>query len=77
MEELDVVVKNVKDKILLKKTNAKLFEKLRTFYEEIERYKEYGEEDVVETKKSDSDTERMVAAIKNLESFAKGPLMIG
>jgi DNA-binding NtrC family response regulator len=77
MEELDVVVKNVKDKILLKKTNAKLFEKLRTFYEEIERYKEYGEEDVVETKKSDSDTERMVAAMKNLESFAKGPLMIG
>jgi DNA-binding NtrC family response regulator len=77
MEELDVVVKNVKDKILLKKTNAKLFAKLRTFYEEIERYKEDGEPDVVETRESNSDTERIVAAIKNLESFAKGPLMIG
>jgi DNA-binding NtrC family response regulator len=77
MEELDVVVKNVKDKILLKKTNAKLFEKLRTFYEEIERYKVYGEAEAVETKESNSDTERIVAAIKNLESFAKGPLMIG
>jgi DNA-binding NtrC family response regulator len=78
MEELDVVVKNVKDKILLKKMNAELFEKLRSFYEEIERYKEHSESEYVEeSKDSDSDTEKIVASIKNLESFAKGPLMIG
>jgi DNA-binding NtrC family response regulator len=80
MEELDVVVKNVRDKISLKKTNVELFEKLRNFYEEIERYKDHNEQEcsAAETQKSQrSDTERMVAAIKNLEGFAKGPLMIG
>ena len=81
MDELDVVVKNVKDKILLKKTNAELFEKLKTFYEEIERYKEHTESESSEETKcsesSESDTERIVAAIKNMETLAKGPLMIG
>jgi DNA-binding NtrC family response regulator len=78
MEELEVVVKNVKDKIFLKKTNVKLFEKLRTFYNEIERYKQHSEsEGVVEAKGYGSDTEKIVAAIKNLENFLKEPLMVG
>ncbi len=82
VEELDVVVKNIKDKIILKKININLFGKLKTFYEEIERYKEHTEsassvESFEETKGSESDTERIVAAIKNMESLTKGPLMIG
>ena len=78
MEELDVVVKNVKDKILLKKMNAELFDKLRSFYEEIERYGGHNEpEHPAENKDSESDTEKIVASIKSLQGFSKGPLMIG
>jgi DNA-binding NtrC family response regulator len=37
MEELKVVIKNARDKILLKKVNTRLFEKLSYFYEELEK----------------------------------------
>jgi DNA-binding NtrC family response regulator len=40
MEELKVVVKNAKDKIALKKVNARLFDKLTRFYEELARYRQ-------------------------------------
>jgi DNA-binding NtrC family response regulator len=40
MDELKVVVKNAKDKIGLKKLNTELLGKLKSFYDEIERYKQ-------------------------------------
>jgi DNA-binding NtrC family response regulator len=41
IEELKVVIKNAQDKIALKKTNEQLFEKLRSFYLEVSRYKKW------------------------------------
>ena len=41
IEELKVVIKNVKDKIALKKANKQLFEKLKSFYFEISRYRKW------------------------------------
>ena len=40
MEELKVVVKNARDKIALKNVNARLFDKLTRFYEELARYRQ-------------------------------------
>ena len=77
VEELGVVVKNVKDKVLLKKANMELFKKLGTFYEELERYRPHEEsETIAERKDPGTDTEKIVATIKNLENMVKGPLMI-
>ncbi len=45
MEELSVVVKNVREKVRLKKLNAQLFETLKGFYDEIERYRKKSEDD--------------------------------
>jgi hypothetical protein len=39
MEELKIVVENARDKIMLKKANARLFEKLTRFYERLARYR--------------------------------------
>lgn len=39
LDELRVAVKNACDKIMLKKTNRELLEKLKGFHEEIDRYK--------------------------------------
>lgn len=41
IEELTVVIKNARDKILLKKANKQLFDKLKGFYGEISRYKQW------------------------------------
>ena len=41
IEELKVVIKNVKDKIMLKKANRQLFDKLKSFYFEISRYRKW------------------------------------
>ncbi len=41
IEELKVVIKNAKDKIVLKKANKQLFDKLRSFYFEISRYRKW------------------------------------
>jgi DNA-binding NtrC family response regulator len=38
VEELKVAVKNVREKVILTKTNKRLMEKLRSFYDEIDRY---------------------------------------
>ncbi len=78
MEELKVVVKNAKDKIFLVKTNRELFRKLKKFYDEIERYKQYEKS---ETKteviyEPVNDTEKIVTEIKKLENLVKGRLMI-
>ncbi len=41
IEELKVVIKNAKDKIVLKKANKQLFDKLKSFYFEISRYRKW------------------------------------
>jgi DNA-binding NtrC family response regulator len=41
IEELKVVIKNAKDKIALKKANKQLFDKLKSFYFEISRYRKW------------------------------------
>ena len=41
IEELKVVIKNAQDKIMLTKANRQLFEKLKSFYSEISRYKRW------------------------------------
>jgi DNA-binding NtrC family response regulator len=47
IEELSVVIKNVQDKITLKKTNKQLFDKLKSFYSEVSKYKKWlGDEDM-------------------------------
>ncbi len=86
MEELKVVVKNVREKIRLKKLNAQLYETLRGFYGEIERYrqktidaigdKENREEPTETVLDSVGDTEKIVQEIRNLERLRKGRLLI-
>ncbi len=41
IEELKVVIKNAKDKITLQKANKQLFDKLKSFYFEISRYRKW------------------------------------
>lgn len=45
IEELRVVIKNVRDKIDLKKANKQLFDKLKSFYFEMSRYRKWLDED--------------------------------
>lgn len=81
IEELKVVVKNAKDKILLKKKNAELVKKLKGFYDEIERYKQHdrletNSETNTEINKVGNNTEKIVAEIRKLGNLVKGRLMI-
>ena len=86
MEELKVVVKNVREKVRLKKLNAQLYETLKSFYGEIERYrqktvgvianKDNKEEPTEAVLESVGDTEKIVQEIKNLERLRKGRLLI-
>ena len=81
MEELQVVVKNAREKIALKKLNAKLIQTLQSFYDEMERYRgkkpeEREERDEPANGRKSSDTEQMVAEIRNLEKLRKGRLLI-
>lgn len=41
IEELKVVIKNARDKITLQKANKQLFDKLKSFYFEISRYRKW------------------------------------
>jgi len=81
MEELQVVVKNARDKISLKKLNAKLVQTLQSFYDEMERYRgkkpeeREGRDEPANGKRA-SDTEQIVAEIRNLEKLRKGRLLI-
>lgn len=81
MEELQVVVKNVRDKIMLKKLNAKLLQTLQGFYDEMERYRQKkpeapaGVEGPVNGEQA-SDTEKIVSEIRDLEKLRKGRLLI-
>jgi DNA-binding NtrC family response regulator len=82
MEELKVVVKNVREKVRLKKLNTQLFDTLKSFYGEIERYRKNSEGDTVQKEPvetvfaSISDTEKIVKEIKNFEKLKKGRLLI-
>ncbi len=75
MEELRVVVKNAKDKIMLKKMNAQLFKKLASFYEELEKYKQ-NEAKVEPVEPPGDDTERIINEIIKLEKLRKGRFLI-
>ncbi|MCX8022939.1 MAG: response regulator [Syntrophorhabdaceae bacterium] len=87
MEELKIAVRNAKDKITLKKANLELYSRLRSFYDEIERYRRHErnpsrkdrdimEKNIEEQTIGGIDTERIVTEIKNLERLVKGRLMI-
>ena len=83
MEELMVVVKNVREKVRLKKLNTQLYDTLKSFYDEIERYRQKSESDAVNKEpketvlESISDTEKIVKEIENFEKLKKGRLLIG
>jgi DNA-binding NtrC family response regulator len=66
VEELKVAVRNVRDKVILKKKNKALMEKLRSFYEEIDRYK---------YTKVTSWTEKIIKEIENLNRLRKEGLL--
>jgi DNA-binding NtrC family response regulator len=82
MEELKVVVKNVREKIRLKKLNTQLLDTLKSFYDEIERYRQKSKDDTVNEEQEEtvlesiSDTEKIVKEIKNFEKLKKGRLLI-
>jgi DNA-binding NtrC family response regulator len=78
MEELKVVVKNARDKIKLKKINARLFEQLKSFYNEIERYRQQtGDAETFNAEGEDpNNTEKLVSEIRNLEKLRKSRLFI-
>jgi DNA-binding NtrC family response regulator len=66
VEELKVAVRNVRDKVILKKKNKLLMEKLRSFYEEIDRYK---------YTKVTSWTEKIIKEIENLNRLRQEGLL--
>ncbi len=66
VDELQVAVRNVKDKVFLKKKNEALMEKLRSFYDEIDRYK---------YTKVTSWTEKIVTEIDNLNRLRREGLL--
>jgi YesN/AraC family two-component response regulator len=81
MEELQVVVKNARDKVMLKKLNAKLVQTLQSFYDEMERYRRKKPEEPEDrgepmNGRPVSDTEQIVVEIRNLERLRKGRLLI-
>jgi len=77
MEELKVAIKNAKEKIILKRANEELLGKIKTFYSEIERYRQ-NDKDVPELKNVEKvyDTENLVDKIKFLEKLTRSRLMI-
>lgn len=77
IEELKVAIKNAKEKIMLKKTNKELVEKLKSFYSELDRYRQL-EKEPTEQKSGEEKygTERLVEEIKRLEKLIKTRLMI-
>jgi two-component system response regulator PilR (NtrC family) len=47
IEELKVVIKNARDKITLQKANKQLFDKLKSFYFEISRYRKWLDDEQI------------------------------
>ena len=80
MEELKVTIKNAKEKIILKRANEELLDKLKRFHSEIEKYKKYDAEKNTSAESVDEEqktnTERSVDSIKYLGRLSKNRLMI-
>jgi DNA-binding NtrC family response regulator len=82
MEELKVVVKNAKDKVMLKKMNIELLKKLKGFYEEVDKFKKGVKaettdvESLEELEALEKNSEKVLKEIKGLESLKKGRLLI-
>ncbi|HOJ43631.1 MAG TPA: response regulator [Syntrophorhabdaceae bacterium] len=77
IEELKVATKNAKEKIALKKTNQELLDKLKSFYSELERYRQIEKKtDEQKSGEQDFGTEKIVEEIKRLERLIKTRLMI-
>ena len=82
MEELHVVVKNAREKVGLKKLNARLVQTLQSFYDEMDRYRKKKPDEIeprdtsAADAKQENDTERIVAEIRDLERLKKGRLLI-
>jgi hypothetical protein len=68
--------------VRLKRLNTQLFDTLKSFYGEIERYRKISEGDTVQNEPEEtvfasiSDTERIVKEIKNFEKLKKSRLLI-
>ncbi len=77
MEELKVVVKNVREKVRLKKLNAQLYDALKNFNDEIDKYRHQSGDCVVDNEpkevifQSISSAEKIVKEIKNFEKVRK------
>ena len=72
MEELKVAVKNVRDKVRLKKLNMALVMKLKSLYDEIERYKnKAGTVSAEPAVNNLENTEHILAEIKKIGSLAR------
>ena len=67
IEELMVVIKNARDKIMLKKANSQLFDKLKNFYVEISKYRQWLNDEQV-SRLVDKKLEDIAAAARSLES---------
>ncbi|HVN96305.1 MAG TPA: response regulator [Syntrophorhabdaceae bacterium] len=87
MEELRVVVRNARDKVKLKKLNARLLETLKGFYNEIGRYRPRTQDNAESGARSNGepkevasgplgDTEKIVKEINDLGKLGKGRLLI-
>ena len=73
MEELQIVVKNVKEKIRLKRMNHQLIQKLNSFYQEIGRYAALTD---VADSDSLSDTEQLIREFDNRRKYERNRLLI-
>jgi len=58
MEELKVTIKNAKEKIILKRANEELLDKLKRFHSEIEKYKKYDAEKNTSTESVDEEQKK-------------------
>jgi DNA-binding NtrC family response regulator len=70
IEELMVVIKNARDKIMLKKANSQLFDKLKNFYVEISKYRQWLNDEQV-SRLVDKKLDDIAAAARPLESADK------
>ncbi len=66
IEELMVVIKNAKDKIMLKKANSQLFDKLKNFYIEISKYRQWLNDEQV-SRLVDKKLEEIAAGARSVE----------
>jgi two-component system response regulator PilR (NtrC family) len=77
MEELKVVVKNVRDKVALKKLNRILLKELKSLHDEIERYRRGANIEGEEPgRKYMDNTEHILEEIEKIEKLVKGRLLI-